>query len=175
MSASSFAPRVMSYRGLAGLLTLASIVGMSFAYFYLQGVEKLDPCPLCIFQRVGLIVMGVFAFVAFLVNPKQAWAKFVLMLGALLGLLWSMVVAIRHIWIQHLPPDQVPSCGPGLDYWMNTLPIAQMFKEVFKGSGECAVIDWTFLGFSIPELSLAFFLLLFLMILLALYRIKQPN
>ncbi|MBP0644358.1 disulfide bond formation protein B, partial [Mycobacterium tuberculosis] len=66
---------LLSYRRLAGLLTLASIIGMSFAYFYLQGVVKLDPCPLCIFQRVGLIVMGIFAFIAFLLNPKQVWAK----------------------------------------------------------------------------------------------------
>lgn len=172
MSNASLTRRTLTYRRLAGLLTLASVTGMSFAYFYLQGVEKLDPCPLCIFQRVGLIVMGVFAFIAFLVNPKQVWARLLLMLGALLGLLWSIGVAIRHIWIQHLPPDQVPSCGPGLDYWMDTLPIAQVFKEVFKGSGECAVIDWTFLGFSIPELSLAFFSILLIMVILAMRKAR---
>lgn len=174
MSDSSLTRNLLSYRGLTGLLTLASIAGMSFAYFYLQGVEKLDPCPLCIFQRVGLIVMGVFAFIAFLLNPKQAWAKLLLLFGALLGILWSIAVAIRHIWIQHLPADQVPSCGPGLSYWMDALPIAQVIKEVFKGSGECAVIDWTFLGFSIPELALAFFSVLFIMIILAMRKIRQP-
>ena len=172
MRDTSLTHSLLSYRGLAGLLTLASIIGMSFAYFYLQGVVKLDPCPLCIFQRVGLIVMGIFAFIAFLLNPKQVWAKVLLMFGALLGILWSIAVAIRHVWIQHLPPDQVPSCGPGLDYWMDTLPIAQVLKEVFKGSGECAVIDWTFLGFSIPELSLGFFSILLVMIILA---IRQSN
>lgn len=172
MSNASLTRRTLTYRRLTGLLTLASVTGMSFAYFYLQGVEKLDPCPLCIFQRVGLIVMGVFAFIAFLLNPKQVWARLLLMLGALLGLLWSIGVAIRHIWLQHLPPDQVPSCGPGLDYWMDTLPIAQVFKEVFKGSGECAVIDWTFLGFSIPELSLAFFSILLIMVILAMRKAR---
>ena len=96
------------------------------------------------------------------------------MLGALLGMLWSVGVAARHVWIQHLPPDQVPSCGPGLDYWMDTLPIAQVFKEVFKGSGECAVIDWTFLGFSIPEMSLAFFGVLLLLIVWAMRQAKFP-
>lgn len=172
MSDASLTHHTLTYRSLAGLLTLASVTGMSFAYFYLQGVEQLDPCPLCIFQRIGLIVMGIFAFIAFLLNPKQVWARLLLMLGALLGLLWSIGVAIRHIWIQHLPPDQVPSCGPGLDYWMNTLPIAQVFKEVFKGSGECAVIDWTFLGFSIPELSLAFFSVLLILVILAMRKAR---
>lgn len=172
MNQPSLRQLVASYRGLSGLLTLASMGGMGFAYLYLQGVEKLDPCPLCIFQRVGLIAMGIFALVAFLFNPKQVWAKVLLMLGALLGMLWSIAVAIRHIWIQHLPPDQVPSCGPGLNYWMDTLPIAQLFREVFKGSGECAVIDWTFLGFSIPELALAFFSVLLMMIVLALTKVR---
>ena len=169
----SWIHRFTSYRALSGLLTLASIVGMLFAYVYLQKHEQLDPCPLCIFQRIGLIVMGVFTAIAFVANPKQRWLRFSLMFGALLGMLWSIGVAIRHIWIQHLPPDQVPSCGPGLNYWVDTLPLMQVMTEVFKGSGECAVIDWTFLGFSIPELSLAFFTVLLLMILFAFVRAKQ--
>lgn len=168
-------PMLLSYRSLAGLLTLASVVGMAFAFFYLQGYEKLDPCPLCIFQRIGLIVMGIFTLLAFLINPKAIWAKITLMIGALAGIGWSIAVAIRHVWLQHLPPDQVPSCGPGLDYWVNTLPIAQVIKEVFRGSGECAEIDWQFLGFSIPELSLAFFSVLAVMIVLALFQAKQSK
>ncbi len=159
-----------SYRALSGLLTLASIVGMSFAYFYLQKTVNLDPCPLCIFQRIGLIVMGVFALLAFIINPKKVWLKITLMLGALLGMLWGIGIAIRHIWIQHLPADQVPTCGPGLSYWVDTLPIAQVYTEVLKGSGECAVIDWTFLGFSIPELTLAFFSVLTIMIVMAIIK-----
>ena len=174
MSVSFLTNKLLHYRGVAGVLTVASVVGMCFAYFYLQGVQKLDPCPLCIFQRVGLIVMGIFAFLAFLFNPKRPLVRVLLMLGALLGMLWSVGVAARHVWIQHLPPDQVPSCGPGLDYWMDTLPIAQVFKEVFKGSGECAVIDWTFLGFSIPEMSLAFCGVLLLLSVWAMRQAKFP-
>ena len=172
LSQPSFLQKLFSYRGLAGLLTFASVVGMSFAFFYLQKTVNLDPCPLCIFQRIGLIVMGVFAFLAFLFNPQSVRLRIALMVGALLGMLWSVAVAIRHIWIQHLPADQVPSCGPGLAYWLDTLPIAQVFTEVFKGSGECAVIDWTFLGFSIPELSLGFFSILLVMIILAIRQSK---
>ena len=172
MSQLSLLQRLTSYRSLAGLLTLASIIGMSFAY-YLQKVQMLDPCPLCIFQRIGLIAMGIFALIAFLFNPKKLWVRLGLMFGALLGMLWSVGVATRHVWLQHLPPDQVPSCGPGLNYWVDTLPIAQVVAEVFKGSGECAVIDWTWLGFSVPELSLAFFSVLLVMIVLAMIKSKQ--
>lgn len=168
----SLLQRLISYRSLAGLLTLASIIGMSFAY-YLQKVQMLDPCPLCIFQRIGLIAMGISALIAFLLNPKKLCARLGLMFGALLGMLWSVGVATRHVWLQHLPPDQVPSCGPGLNYWVDTLPIAQVIAEVFKGSGECAVIDWTWLGFSVPELSLAFFSVLLVMIVLAMIKSKQ--
>lgn len=173
MRQSSFMRRLTSYRGLSGLLTLASVVGMAFAYFYLQGVEQLEPCPLCIFQRIGLIIMGIFSLLAFLFNPKKTAVKITLMIGAMLGILWSIGVAIRHVWLQHLPADQVPTCGPGLNYWVDTLPIAQVVAEVFKGSGECAAIDWTFLGFSIPELSLAFFIVLLGMIIWAILQAKS--
>lgn len=168
----SFIQRLFSYRGIAGLLTLASVVGMSYAFFYLQKTLKLEPCPLCIFQRLGLIEMGIFAFLAFVLNPKSFKLRLFLMFGALLGMIWSIAVAIRHVWLQHLPPDEVPSCGPGLDYWMNTLPIAQVFKEVFRGSGECAAIDWTLFGFSIPEMSLLFFSVLAVMIIVAMVKAR---
>ena len=165
--------RITSYRALSGWLALASIVGMAFAYGYLQRTVGLDPCPLCIFQRLGLIAMGVFSLLAFMFHPKSVMLRFGLMVGALLGMAWSIGWALRHVWLQHLPPDQVPSCGPGLNYWVDTLPIAQVIAQVFKGSGECAVIDWTFLGFSIPELSLAFFGVLAAMIIWAMVRAKR--
>lgn len=161
---------LLSYRGLSGLLFFFSVVGMSFAYIFLQKILKLEPCPLCVFQRIGLITMGFFALIAFISNPKKTWQRILLMFGALFGMLWSVGVAIRHVWLQNLPPDQVPSCGPGLNYWVDTLPMAQVIAEVLKGSGECAEIDWTFLGLSIPAQSLIFFSVLSIMILLALVK-----
>lgn len=168
MQQTNFLMKVFNYRILSSLLTIGSIVGMSFAY-YLQKVVGLDPCPLCIFQRVGLIGMGIFAFLAVVINPKKTTFRLGLMLLALISILWSVGVAGRHVWLQNLPPNEVPACGPGLNYWMDTLPIAQVFKEVFTGSGECAVIDWTFLGFSLPQLSLTFFVILTLIALLNCY------
>jgi len=163
-----------TYRNLQVFLVVMAVIGMSFALFFLQRYMGFTPCPLCIFQRIGLIVMGVFALMAALFHPKSMAVRLVLWLGSLVGIGWSTVVAGRHVWLQHLPADQVPSCGPGLDYWLDTLPIFQVFKEVFAGSGECAAIDWTFMGLSIPEQSLILFSLLLVVHGLVLWRIVRP-
>lgn len=149
-------PRLLSV-----FLTIACVLGMIFV-LYLQHVVHLEPCPLCIFQRLGLITLGVFSALFAIFNPtfKTRWF---LWGGGLLGILWSVLIAVRHVWLTYLPADQVPSCGPGLNYWVDTLPLLQVLQEVLKGSGECAVIDWTWLGFSLPELSLAFFVILALL------------
>lgn len=163
-----------TYRNLQVFLVVMAVIGMSFALFFLQRYMGFTPCPLCIFQRIGLIVMGVFALMAALFHPKSMAVRLVLWLGSLMGIGWATVVAGRHVWLQHLPADQVPSCGPGLDYWLDTLPILQVFKEVFAGSGECAAIDWTFMGLSIPEQSLILFSLLLVVHGLVLWRIVRP-
>lgn len=166
--------KLTTYRNLQIFLVIMAVIGMSFALLFLQRHLGLSPCPLCIFQRVGLIVMGGFALMAALFNPKSKAIKLILWLGSLAGIGWATVVAARHVWIQHLPADQVPSCGPGLDYWLDTLPILQVFKEVFTGSGECAVVDWTFMGMSIPEQSLILFSILLIVHVLILWRIIRP-
>ena len=132
----------LSYRLVSGLLVLASIVGMSFA-LYLEHVKGLEPCPLCIFQRVGLMAMGLVALIAFCITQFPMRLN-VLCILAGIAILWSVGVAGRHVWLQHLPPDQVPSCGPGLNYLIDALPMKTVLQEVLSGSGECAAIDWTF-------------------------------
>ena len=168
--------QLTTYRNLQVFLVIMAIIGMSFALFYLQRHLGLSPCPLCIFQRVGLIVMGGFALISALFNPKSKVIRLLLWLGSLVGIGWATAVAARHVWLQHLPADQVPSCGPGLNYWLDTLPILQVFKEVFAGSGECASIDWTLMGLSIPEQSLILFSVLLIVHVLILMRIvKSAN
>ena len=158
-----------NYRFINGLLVLASIVGMSFA-LYLEHVKGLDPCPLCVFQRVGLMAMGIFALIAFLHNPASNLMKRMYALLATLSIGWSVGVAARHVWLQTLPPDQVPSCGPGLNYLIDARPLKTVLNEVLTGSGECAAIDWTFLGQSLPVWSLVFFSVLLLICLWQLFR-----
>ncbi|MBE0441023.1 MAG: disulfide bond formation protein B [Psychrobacter sp.] len=167
--------KLTTYRNLQVFLVIMSIVGMSFALFFLQRYLGFSPCPLCIFQRIGLIIMGIFALMSALFNPKSKIIRLLLWLGSVAGIGWSTAVAARHVWLQHLPADQVPSCGPGLDYWLDTLPILQVFKEVFAGSGECASVDWTFIGLSIPEQSLILFSVLLLVHVLILLHIIRPS
>ncbi|MGM8889638.1 disulfide bond formation protein B [Psychrobacter sp. 1Y1] len=168
--------QLTTYRNLQVFLVIMAVIGMSFALFYLQRHLGLSPCPLCIFQRVGLIVMGGFALISALFNPKSKVIRLLLWLGSLLGIGWATAVAARHVWLQHLPADQVPSCGPGLNYWLDTLPILQVFKEVFAGSGECASIDWTLMGLSIPEQSLILFsMLLIVHVLIVMRIVKSAN
>lgn len=166
--------QLTTYRNLQIFLVIMTAIGMSFALFFLQRYMGFSPCPLCIFQRIGLMIMGGFALIAALLNPKSMALRLILWLGSLAGIGWATIVAGRHVWLQHLPADQVPSCGPGLDYWIDTLPMQQVLKEVFAGSGECASIEWTFLGLSIPEQSLILFSILILTHLLILWRIVRP-
>ncbi len=167
--------RLTTYRSLQVFLVLMTVIGMSFALFFLQRYMGFSPCPLCIFQRIGLMVMGGFALIAALFNPKSKGVRLLLWLGSLAGIVWSTGVAARHVWLQHLPADQVPSCGPGLDYWLEVLPMKQVLNEVLAGSGECASIDWTFLGLSIPEQSLILFSVLVIIHILILWRILKPR
>lgn len=159
----------LSYRQVNIGLFLTSVIGMGFA-LYLQHYQNLEPCPLCIFQRVGLMVMGFFALIAALHNPNPLFMRRLYSLLATVGVLWSVAVASRHVWIQHLPPQDVPACGPGLDYWMQTFPLQSVIQKVLHGSGECAKVDWTLLGWSLPHWALLFFVALLLVNLCQLVR-----
>ena len=166
--------QLTTYRNLQVFLVIMAVIGMSFALFFLQRYMGFSPCPLCIFQRIGLMIMGGFALIAAIFDPKSKIVRLLLWLGSLAGIGWAAVVAGRHVWLQHLPADQVPSCGPGLDYWLDTLPMQQVLKEVFAGSGECASIEWTFMGLSIPEQSLILFSILIVVHVFILWRIVRP-
>jgi disulfide bond formation protein DsbB len=120
---------------------------------YLQYVLRQEPCPLCMVQRVIFIAIGVVFVIATLHNPKRIATRVysgIIVLLALTG----VAVAGRHIWIQHLPKDQVPACGPGLDFMLKNFPMADVWQELLHGSGECAAKGWTFLTLGIPEWSL---------------------
>jgi disulfide bond formation protein DsbB len=121
---------------------------MGFALFAQYGLE-LDPCPLCVLQRVAVISLGVIFLFAALHSPSGWGGK---VYAALLGLVAvaGASVAGWHARLQHLPPDEVPACGPGLNYMLDNFPLGDALKMVFKGSGECADIVWQFLGLSMP-------------------------
>jgi disulfide bond formation protein DsbB len=139
---------------LAGFAVCAGL--LSFA-LYAQYQLLLDPCPLCVFQRMAVIGIGGCFLIAALHNPV-AWGSRVYAILIGLSSAGGTAVAGRHIWLQNLPPDQVPSCGPGLSYIMESFPLTQALAMVFEGSGECAEIHWQFLGLSMPGWTLIWFI-----------------
>jgi disulfide bond formation protein DsbB len=138
-----------------GFLVCAGL--LAYAY-YLQFHEGLEPCPLCIFQRIGVIIVGLLFLLATLFSFRGRGAR---IWGVLIGLfaLAGALTSARHLWVQ-MHPDAVASCGPNLGYMMKTLPIFEVVKRVFTGSGDCAIVHWTFLGLSMPGWTLIWFVLL---------------
>ncbi len=149
-------------RRLIPALIFLACAGLLGYGLYLQYVEYLEPCPLCLAQRLAYIFCGAIALLAALHAPGRLGTRIyaaLLMLGAGAG----AALAGRQIWLQHLPPDQVPECGPGLEMWIQTLPLTEVLMKVLKGTGDCAEVVWTFLGLSIPEWSLLMFIAIFLL------------
>ncbi len=138
---------------LAGALLIGCLFG---AALYLQYVLHQDPCPLCMVQRLIFGILLALFVVAFLHGPKRTAAKIYAALITIFAL-FGIAVASRHIWIQHLPKDELPACGPGLDYMLENFPLADVWKELLHGSGECATKGWTFLTLGIPEWSLIWY------------------
>ncbi len=138
----------ISARQLNGLIALSCIAGMAFA-LYLQYVENLEPCPLCMTQRVFISLVGLIGFLAFIHNPAITGQRIYACLGLVFGLLGAGFSG-RQIWLQHLPPEQVPACGPSLQYMLETLPFADTLRIMITGDGNCAEITWTLFGLSIP-------------------------
>ncbi|MBT8136385.1 MAG: disulfide bond formation protein B [Gammaproteobacteria bacterium] len=131
---------------LGGALTCAGLMACAL---YFQHVVGLDPCPLCVFQRIAVIALGIVFLVAF-IHRSAGWGRYIYAVLFFLAGGFGAAVAARHVWIQNLPPDQVPACGPSLDYMLDTFPLADVLKKVFVGSGECAEVVWQFLGLSMP-------------------------
>ncbi len=138
----------LSHRN-ANLAGFLACCGMMLYALYAQEFLNLPPCPLCVFQRVAVIVMGVLFLLAALQRPGVAGRRVYAGLLALAGLAGAGVAG-WHIRLQNLPADEVPACGPGLDFMLDTFPLTDVLSMVFTGSGECAEISWIFLGLSMP-------------------------
>jgi disulfide bond formation protein DsbB len=127
---------------------------------YFQFNQGLEPCPLCISQRIGIFLTGLVFMVAVAHNPKeQKGINRYAIFGALTAL-GGASISTRHVWIQHLPPDQVPECKPALEYMLQNFPLIETVKLMLSGTGDCAKVDWTMLGFSMPTWTLVAFLML---------------
>lgn len=141
-----------------GIGFLICVALFAFA-LYLQYYEQQEPCPLCILQRIAFIGLAVVFLVAALHGPGVIGSiVYSGMLFVVAGI--GAAIASRHVWLQHLPKNQVPECGPGLEYMLRKFSLGQTLEKILAGSGECAEVGWTFLGLSIAGWSLLWFVLL---------------
>lgn len=147
----TLSPRIV-YFGLTALV----IISMAFAMIFLEEHLGLAPCPLCMTQRLFIVLVGVFALIGGLHNPS-GWGRRVYGALCTISAVAGGAVAARHVWLQYLPADEVPACGPSLEYMLDTLPFSETLNIVMMGDGNCADTVWIFLGLSIPEQTLALF------------------
>ena len=136
-----------------GFLVCAGLMAWAF---WLEHIEGLSPCPLCMFQRVAVVAIGLIFLAGAFHDPGRvgAWIYAGLLFVASGA---GAALATRQVWLQSLPKDQVPACGMGLSYMMDTLPFVDVIRRVLEGSGECADKGWVFLGLSIAGWTLSFF------------------
>ncbi len=141
--------RQLSFRQVNLIGFITCVLAMLFAVGFLQHYLMLDPCPMCVITRVIVIALSLVFLIALIHNPAILGQRIYAMLAILVGLT-GLGVQFRHIWLQNLPPDQVPACGPGLEFLIETQPLFTALRQVLQGSGDCAEIDWIFLGMTIP-------------------------
>lgn len=139
----SLSPRLGNFLGFGACAGL-----MAYA-LYAQHILELEPCPLCIFQRVAVISLGVIFAIAAVHGAGRAGRRIYAVLIATAAAA-GVGVAGRHVWLQNLPPEKVPACGPGLDYMLEAFPLRETLQMVLSGSGECASVDWSLIGLSMP-------------------------
>ena len=151
---------------MAGVVIVVAL--MSYA-LYEQHVVGLEVCPLCVMQRIAMIALGFVFLAAALHSARGGVARVYSVLGGLVALTGAGISG-WHVRLQHLPADQVPSCGPGFDYMFDAFPPLDALKMVFAGSGECAKINWTFLGQGMPAWVLVWFVALGALIFVANWR-----
>jgi len=135
--------------------SVASFGLVAFA-LYIQTRDHLEPCPLCISQRIAFMVLGTLFLIAGLHNAATLGRRIYALLQ-FAAAATGAGIALRHIWIQTHPEQVMAECGAGFDYIFDQFPFRKAIELIFKGTGECSAIDWTLLGFTIPQLSLAAF------------------
>jgi len=144
----------------------AGLLGVAF---YMEHVMGLEPCPLCWLQRFGFMGVGLVSLVAALHGPKQLGVRiYGLLLVATAGA--GLGTAGRQLWLQNLPADQVPACGPSVEYMLDVLPLSEVLTTALRGTGDCAAVVWRFLGLSIPGWTAVVFTLLVLTGLIMLFH-----
>ncbi|MBC6906242.1 disulfide bond formation protein B [Saccharophagus sp. K07] len=139
------------------LLIFLGCTGLILTGLYMQYFMDLYPCPLCITQRIFIIAVGLTGLLGFIFNPQAKGRKIFGILGVLFAILGGSF-STRQLWLQSLPPDQVPACGPDISYLLENFPLMDALSVLLRGDGNCAEVVWTFLGISIPGWTLVAFI-----------------
>src|SRR5256885_1077925 len=149
--------KLLFSRRIGNFLGFLVCAGMLAFGYYLQFVVGLEPCPLCIVQRILLLALGVAFLAAALHHPAGRLGAG--LYGGVIAFIAAIGIAVagRHVWLQHLPAEKRPACGPALDYLLSAFGPIEGLSRVLRGSGECGAVDWTLLSFGIPEWTLAAF------------------
>lgn len=154
---------------LAGFAACAALIGFAI---YSQFAWGLDPCPMCIFQRLAFAALGLVFLVAGLHAPRSSGARSVYGVAGFLAAAVGMGIAGRHVWLQLNPPE-IPGCLPPLSFMRETMSTTGVIRKVLTGTGDCSAVDWSFLGLSMPAWSLVWFVLLGLFFLVAAFRTRR--
>lgn len=152
----SWASVLLLPKTLWGFMVVSCVSMLSYA-LYTEKYQGLIPCALCMTQRAFYLMLALTAIAALIHRPGKIGTR----VYAAFAIVWADLGALtagRQVWLQHLPDDQVPACGPSLGYMLETLPIAETFKTLMMGDGNCAEVQWTFMGLSMPEWSLVWFI-----------------
>ena len=149
--------RFLKVKGKSGYIlgAVACFATVALALF-IQTKYNLEPCPLCITQRMFFMGLGVLFLIGAFIKPASLLQKIfaaLQVLTALGGAGWAM----RHWYLQANKESMIADCGVGFDYMFENFPLKKMFTLIFKGTGDCAAIDWTFLGLTLPQLALISF------------------
>lgn len=150
------------------LLLAATCFGLLGFGLYLQHFEGLEPCPMCIMQRYAFVIVALLALIAGLHGPRSFGQRAYAVLIGLVALTGAGIAA-RQSWMQRFPPE-IPECGPGLEFMLESFPLAQALPMIFRGAGDCAAIDWSLFGLSIANWSLLCFSAVIVFVLWMLVR-----
>ena len=130
--------------------------GLIATAYYMEYVMYLEPCPLCMVQRIAIILIGIVCLAAFLHNPARR-GQIAYSVTQLIFCLGGASAAGRHVWLQNAPADKIPECFPGIETIFARNEFFDALAIVFGGTGECAEVSWNFLGLSIPGWTLVAF------------------
>lgn len=150
------------------VVLLITLAAMGYA-LWVESTYHVEPCYLCVLQRAAFIGCG-FAALLWLILPVRRWSRY--LGGSLLALfaLLGVGLAGRQIWLQHLPADKAPACGPGFHYLVDNFPLKDTLPLLLKGDGNCAVVNWRLWSFTMAEWAAVLFVIFFLLVLRVLIK-----